>query len=150
MSDVEVSDEPIVLSTEIATDHGVETTKTQAYTPPLDGTFDPHRAMDMRIARAVATVLDSKYPSYPWKVISEIRQGMVAFQLPELMGATLHVFIRLADYNDLSDKLIIETAGNLLERMGLPRSRCDLDAYNAAKLRLHTFDFADVGRKRFA
>ena len=142
----EVKDEVVVLATETETHKGTEITTYKGYQAPLDGSYDPNEAMDIRIATAVATVLKSYYPGYPWKVLSEISQGMIAFQLPELMGPTLHAFIRLKDYNDLSDKLVVETAGNLLERMDLPRGRCDMARYREAKERLGSFQFHDIGK----
>lgn len=148
MTDQPVSDEPIIVAQETTTDKGVDFTKTAAYTPRLDGTFDPFKEQDMRMAREVARVLLDNYPGYPWKVISEIRQGYVAFQLPELMGPTLHAFIRLADMGNMSDVLIKETAGNMLERINLPRGKCDMVAYHLAKAEMSKFDFADVGKKR--
>lgn len=141
----EVSDAPTVLDAEVTSD-GL---KVATYTPRLDGTFDSLKEADMTMARAVGRVLHDAYPKYPWKVISEIRQGYVAFQLPELMGPTLHAFIRMADMGLMNDKLILDTAGETLERMGLPRGRCDMDLYRAAKFRMGTFQFSDVkGSKR--
>lgn len=137
--------EAIVLDAE-ASEEGINVA---AYVPRLDGTFDSLKNADMTMARAVGRVLHDAYPKYPWRVISEIRQGYVAFQIPELMGPTLHGFIRMADMGLMNDKLILDTAGDCLERMGLPRGRCDMDLYRAAKFRLGTFQFDDVkGSKR--
>lgn len=144
MSDA-VSDMPTVVAAE-ATADGL---KVATYTPRLDGTFDSFKEADMTMARAVGRVLHDAYPNYPWKVISEIRQGYVAFQIPDLMGPTLHCFIRMADFGLMNDKLILDVAGETLERMGLPRGRCDMDLYRAAKFRLGIFQFDDVkGSKR--
>lgn len=137
--------EAIVVDAE-ATDDEI---KTAVYVPRLDGTFDSLKEADMTMARAVGRVLHAAYPKYPWKIISEIRQGYVAFQIPDLMGPTLHCFIRMADMGLMNDKLILDTAGETLERMGLPRGRCDMDLYRAAQFRLGTFQFGDVkGSKR--
>lgn len=140
-----VSDTPVIVDSEVTAD-GI---KAATYTPRLDGTFDSLKEADMTMARAVGRVLHATYPKYPWKVISEIRQGYVAFQLPELMGPTLHAFIRMPDFGLMNDKLVLDLAGETLERMGLPRGRCDMDLYRAAKFRLGTFQFQDVkGSKR--
>src|SRR5216684_3065393 len=125
MTDEPISDEPVIIQSETTVDRGVELTKTATYTARLDGTFDEFALADMSLAKQVAGILSNAYPGYPWKVLSEIRQGYVAFQLPEIMGPTLHAFIRLADWNDLNGKLILDTAGEMLERMDLPRGRCD-------------------------
>jgi hypothetical protein len=144
MSEAEVSDQPIIVASEVS-DDGV---KIATYTPRLDGTFDSMAEADMTMARAVGRVLHAAFPKYGWRVISEMRQGYVAFQIPELMGPTLHCFIRLADFGRMNDKLILYVAGETLERMGLPRDKCDMELYRAARFRLGTFQFDDVkGRK---
>jgi hypothetical protein len=140
----DLSDEPVLVNRETTVEKGLDFTQSAAYIPRLDGSFDPFRFADMEIATEVARVLQSKYRLYEWKVISEISQGYVAFQLPDLMGPTLHAFIRLADFGLMNDKLILDTAGNLLERMRLPRGHCDMELYNEARTRKHTFDFGDV------
>lgn len=146
MSDeTDVSDQPVIFKTDVETSHGTTLTIHQAYTPPLDGSFDSYEAVDRRLANAVYAVLKRHYWGYEWDVKTELRQGLITFRLPELlMGRTLHAFVRLADYNDLSDKLIMRLAGDLLERMGLPRTEVDMDAYEAAKFRIKSFDFGDV------
>lgn len=146
MSDItDLPDEPILVKTETETSHGVTLITQQTYTPPLDGSFDSYAAVDLRLSNAVAIVLKRSYWGYRWEVKSELNQGIIAFRLPELlMGRTLWAIVRLRDYDDLSDGLILELAGNLLERMGLPRGRCDQDAYEAAKFRIRSFDFSDV------
>lgn len=114
------------------------------YTPPLDGTDDQVAYYDMSMARAVAEVLVKYYFGYDWYVMAESRQGIIAFSIPELMGPTLKQVIRLAQHSDLTPKLIRETGGQMLERMGLRRGPCDMAEYQAAKSRRATFDFADV------
>lgn len=144
-----MSDTPIVVDAEVSSDHGVDVLQTLAYMAPLDGTFDPFQEADMAMARQVIDVLNKHYPLYPWHVTSEIRQGFVAFQLPEIMGPTLNAFIRRAEMKTIEEKLIVRLAGDMLERMGLPRGRCDMDLYREAKERMDTFQFGDVkGSKR--
>lgn len=139
---------PVILDSETTVENGVELTTTATYTARLDGTFDEFALADISLAKQVAGILSAAYPRYPWKVMSEIRQGYVAFQLPELMGPTLHAFIRLADWNKLDAKLILDTAGEMLERIDLPRGGCDMDRYNEAKTKMENFDFGDIGKKR--
>lgn len=114
------------------------------YTPPLDGTPDEVAAFDQKVALEVAEALVEAYFGYDWFVMAETRQGIVAFSIPELMGPTLHVVIRLAQFTDLQPKLVKDLAGNLLERMGLKRGPKDEAEYAEALLRRETFDFADV------
>ena len=84
------------------------------------------------------------YFGYPWKVVAESRQGVVYFQIPDLMGPTLHYVIRLAEYKDLTPELIMRCGGELLERMNLPRTQIDMALYAEAQRRKHTFQFGDV------
>lgn len=116
----------------------------QQYTPPLDGTPDQFKAADMSIARKVAETLVKNYPAYKWFVMSEIKQGIVAFSIPEVMGPTLKYVIRLGDFQDLTPHFIMLCGGELLERMHLPRGVMDIAAYAAAKAAKYKFDFADV------
>lgn len=145
----EVAGEPTILRAELEdAGNGIELLITEAYTPPADGLLDPYRGADLSLAREIGRILASKYYAYPWSVISNIAGGILAFQLPELMGPTLNVCIRIKDYNALNKELILDRAGNLLERMGLPCDRCDMDLYREAKARLHTFQFDDVGKRK--
>lgn len=145
----ETAGEPTILRAELEdAGNGVELLITQAYTPPADGLFDPYKTADLSLSNEIGRILASKYYAYPWSVISNIAGGILAFQLPELMGPTLNVVIRIKDYNALNAALVLDRAGNLLERMGLPRDKCDIDLYREAKARLHTFQFDDVGKKR--
>lgn len=150
MSDgVPISDEPITVSETIvepsARSPDVKEVKIeQQYIPPLDGTPDQLDRFDMSIARKVAEVLVRNYYGYDWFVIAESRQGIVAFSIPDLMGPTLKQVIRLAQFGDLDRKLIRDTGGALLERMGLRRGPKDIAEYEKAKLNRHLFDFSDV------
>jgi hypothetical protein len=143
----QVSDEPIILSSETQVGRqGVKMQMVSAYVPPLDGTDDLVKEFDIHIAKGVLDILARKYFGYPWSVIAETRQGIIAFQIPELMGPTLHYIIRLAEFTDLNAELIIRCGGELLERMGLPRGQIDMAAYAVARENKHKFQFADVKR----
>jgi len=89
-------------------------------------------------------VLVRNYYGYDWFVMAESRQGIVAFSIPDLMGPTLKQVIRLAQYSDLDPKLIRNTGGQMLERMGLRRGPKDVAEYEKAKANRHMFDFSDV------
>lgn len=143
------SDEPITLKqTEVdPTRRSGDVRKMKVerqYIPPLDGTRDEVAAFDQRIAMAVAEILVRHYYGYTWHVVAETRQGIVYFSIPDLMGATLRWVIRLADYHDLTDRLVMRAGGDLLERMGLRRGPMDLAEYEKAKTHRHLFDFGDV------
>ncbi|MDQ5919129.1 MAG: hypothetical protein QG660_2244, partial [Pseudomonadota bacterium] len=89
MSEVHVSDEPVIVSSSIVNEGSFRQEVVAAYIPPLDGTPDELDAFDMRIAKAVARVLVKGYPGYSWLVTAESRQGVVHFCIPELMGPSL-------------------------------------------------------------
>ena len=147
MSDV--SDEPITISETMVEPAGrspdvKQVQVQQQYIPPLDGTPDELDRFDMSIARKVAEVLVRNYYGYYWFVMAESRQGIVAFSIPDLMGPTLKQVIRLAQFGDLDRKLIRDTGGQMLERMGLRRGPKDVAEYEKAKANRHLFDFSDV------
>lgn len=147
--DVSVSDEPITLHESVVEPSGrspdvKQVQIQQQYIPPLDGTPDELDRFDMWIARRVAEVLVRNYYGYDWFVMAESRQGIVAFSIPDLMGPTLKQVIRLAQFGDLDRKLIRETGGQMLERMGLRRGPKDVAEYEKAKANRHMFDFSDV------
>lgn len=144
MLETHVSDEPIVMSKNIVKPGDFKQEITQAYVPPLDGTEDQLKAFDMKIAKQVALVLVKSYPGYSWLVTADSKQGVVHFCIPELMGPSLKYVIKLGQFPDLTPKLIMVCAGELLERMGLRRGKMDLGEYLAAKNNKDTFDFRDV------
>jgi len=146
MSDlVERSDEPITIKSETHQAHdGLKVNYRSTYTPPLDGSHDDFREFDEWLKMRVIEVLDRHYLGYDWFVDARSSQGIVVFSIPDLMGETLKVVIRLAQYSDLQPKLIVNLAGNLLERMGLRRGPINRAEYIAAKMNRHQFDFGDV------
>jgi hypothetical protein len=118
------------------------------YTPPLDGSLDPHRGFDAFVATRISEILNHHFPGYPWKVISNAEQGVVYFNIPQLMGETLHWLIKLKQWDDLNPKMVIDGGGQLLERMRLPRTGFDVMSFVEARDNKHKSDFADVGRRR--
>lgn len=118
------------------------------YTPPLDGSLDPHREFDAFIAKRVHEILIHHYPGYPWKVISNAQQGVVYFNVPVLMGDTLHWLMKLGQWSDLSPKLVIDGGGELLERMNLPRRGFEVMSFLEARDNREKLDFSGIGKKR--
>jgi len=116
----------------------------RTYTPPLDGTVDELKRFDVWIATRVAEILVKNFHGYAWYVMADSKQGIVCFSIPDLMGPTLKWVIRLGEYADLQPALIYRSGGELLERMGLRRGPMDIAEYEAAKHKMHTFDFSDV------
>lgn len=120
----------------------------QGYVPPLDGSGDDYKSIDTATARYVAEILVKTYFGYPWHVTAEMKQGVVMFRIPDLMGSSLQYVINLARVKDLTRDLIVRCGGELLERMRLPRGQIDMALYAEAKKRLHTFDFNDVAARK--
>ena len=117
------------------------------YKPKLDGTDDKHKSADLRLAIGIGAELQRLYPGYSWRVTCDSFQGIVYFSVPALMGDTLNAIIRLADL-DRDPKLVMRLGGQLLERMRLPRRGFEAMSFCEARASKHTFDFADVGRRR--
>jgi hypothetical protein len=141
----DATDQVIVRSsTEIEGRGSLKANVTQTYQPPLDGRPDLHAGFDMQVARGIGELLNKHYFGYTWKSFADTQQGVVGFSIPELMGPTLHVVINLKKFEALDPQLIVEKAGELLERMHLPRGQIDMAAYLHAKGNRRNFDFADV------
>lgn len=117
---------------------GVERT---VYDTPSES-FDPNEAANRRLRNAILTVLERHYFGHEWRVKASVHHRVAAFNLPELMGETLHVVLKLKEFGN--DEIVVRLAGDLLERMGLRRGHADLDAVREAKKRMHTFQFGDV------
>lgn len=144
------SDEPRLVSSTLQTNGGIKQEIKSMYVPPLDGTQDEVDRFDMKIARQVAEVLVKHYPGYSWKVCAESKQGVVYFQIPELMGPSLNWVINLGQFSDLTPQLVAIGGGELLERMGLRRGAIDLGEYLAAKNNKQKFDFGDAAKGKGA
>lgn len=119
----------------------------QTYQPPLDGKSDDYAGFDMQVARGIGELLNKHYFGYTWKSFADTRQGVVGFSIPALMGPTLHYVINLKQFADMTPQLIVDKAGELLERMHLPRHRLDMEALAIAQAeamnKRHTFQFDD-------
>lgn len=144
----QVSDTPITVSettVDAVARSDVKSMEIQRqYIPRLDGTSDPYAAADQRLARLIAEILVRHFYGYTWLVVSEIRQGVVYFSIPDLMGDTLRWVIRLPEFPDLMEMVVMRGGGELLERMGLRRGPMDQAEYESAKQNRHLFDFRDV------
>lgn len=146
---VNTPDDPIDVGTEIVSgSKNIDMVVRRQYVPPLDGNGDDYAAIDQQTARYVAEILVKTYFGYPWHVTASVKQGVVMFRIPPLMGATLQYVINLAKFSDLTRDLIMRCGGELLERMNLPRGAIDMALMQEARRNLHKFDFADVGARK--
>lgn len=107
------------------------------YKPPLDGTPDVHEAFDKFVGNRLKEILTYHYPGYRWKMVADASQGIVYFSIPAIMGDTLHMVIRLGDWDDLTPPLIIDKGGELLERLNLPRTGFDEASFIKARDNKH-------------
>jgi hypothetical protein len=117
------------------------------YTPPLDGSVDPHREFDAFIAKRIHEILSHHFPGYPWDVKCSAAQGMIWFAIPVLMGPTLNWAIKLAQWGDLNPKLVIDGGGELLERMHLPRKGFEVMSFLESRDNRHNMQFDHPGRR---
>lgn len=124
-------------------DRGKEVMVRQAYLPPLDGRSDDYAGFDMQVAKEIGEILTQKYFAYPWKTFADTKQGVVGFSIPALMGPTLHYLINLKQFSELTPALIVDKAGELLERMHLPRGVADQAQLLWAAENKHKFHFDD-------
>jgi hypothetical protein len=145
MSETERSDEPIVQSmTDMGVSEGRHIHAQVNYVPPLDGDDDLFAQVDVSVAKDIYAILTKHYFGYEWKTYADIRQGVVGFQIPELMGPTLHMVINLKQFADLTEKLIMRHGGELLDRMHLPTDRFGMEEYLKAKFNKRAFEFGRV------
>lgn len=97
----------------------------QMYKGPLDGRPDLYAKFDMWCAGQVMGILEKHHPGYPWMAECNAAQGMISISIPVLMGPTLKYALKLKDWESLAlhgEKMVMEGAGNLLERFNLPRT----------------------------
>lgn len=91
--------------------------------------FDPYHDADMAICRQVRAFLLSSFPTaYSWLIESDIKQGIVKFNIPVLMGLCDWYVISLRTHgtNEAFGNAVIRGAGEILERYALPRDRFDV------------------------
>lgn len=97
--------------------------------------YDPFAAADMRMARQVGAWLETHYPGHPWAVSVQHRQGVVLITIPELLWNYKYV-IHIADLKgDPALKAVGRAAGEILERLGLPRAAFSSTQFTEALLR---------------
>lgn len=102
------------------------------------GLFDPYGDFDAAndaLCKLVGRKLADTYPGHPWGVIAEIEHGIVKIAL---QGFTQWpVLIKVSTLKgDPSLRAVVKYAGELLERLQLPRKGFNLADWKAANTRL--------------
>lgn len=122
---------------------GASTLWTPHYEPPA-ASLDPETmeedrfaAQDMAMARLIGEVLHENYPGYPWRIRSNLAQGVAQISIPILMGETGGYVLHINHLDTVSGakKYVREAGGHILERYRIPRSTLDIAALMAASVR---------------
>lgn len=93
---------------------------------------DHFKLKDFELAKTMSTWLMREYPGYPWCCQSDLRQGVVMFSLPVLMGTDEWYVINLSTTDDICVALA-KGGGEVLERYRLRRGRMSVDEYLDAR-----------------
>lgn len=96
-----------------------------------DKADDPYRQRDYEAAKLMSNWLMREYPGHFWATRSDIKQGVVMFSLPVLMGVDEWFVINL-ETTDIVQGMK-QGAGEILERYRLPRGRLHLPSYLDAR-----------------
>jgi hypothetical protein len=92
---------------------------------PLTGTAQNVPA-EVTICKGIGRLLEFHYPGHPWGVEVNIEQGYAKISIPDLLGPNWGYIVHL---DKMSDKLVIEAGGHILERFKMPRNRIDVAHY---------------------
>lgn len=132
--------DPITTRTDIVVRarHGLaDMVQLSQYEPPAgdDGLAaeDRFRNADHDVARRVIGWLSSHHPGYPWAVIADLRQGVVRFNIPILMGVETWYVVNLMT-TELADG-VLQGAGEILERYGQRLGQMDDGLFLDARLK---------------
>lgn len=92
---------------------------------------DPFKAKDFEAAKTMSDWLQREYPGHFWACIADLRQGIVRFNIPVLMGMEKWYVINIHTH-DIIDGLK-KGAGEILERYRMGRGRFVLDEFLTAR-----------------
>lgn len=105
------------------------------YEAPASGSnvieLDTFKTKDFDIAKTMNEWLEKHYPGHLWATVSDLRQGIVKFNIPILMGVDQWFVINLSTH-DVIDGLKLG-AGQILERYRLARGRFEIDSFLDAR-----------------
>lgn len=92
---------------------------------------DPYKQQDLAVAATMMKWLNKHYPGHLWGCVADLRQGIVKFNIPILMGFDKWFVVNLRTH-DIVDGLRLG-AGEILERYRLNRGRFDLGQFLEAR-----------------
>lgn len=93
--------------------------------------LDTFKTRDFDIAKTMNEWLEKHYPGHLWATVSDLRQGIIKFNIPILMGTDQWWIINLSTH-DVIDGLK-QGAGQILERYHLRRGRFEIDSFLDAR-----------------
>lgn len=97
---------------------------------------DKHMPADVALAKRIGETLERHYPSHPWKVEVDHRQGVVMISLPIVMPQNQKYVIHTATIaGDPGLRSVIRAGGEILERHQIPRAGFRLDPFLDARAR---------------
>lgn len=96
------------------------------------GRRDQYDAANKRLAQEIWQKLQYHYPGHPWKVFTNIKQGIALIELP--LFTSKQFIINLKDLiGDPGMHVVMKGAGEFLERYEMPRSGFDISHYLTAQ-----------------
>lgn len=104
---------------------------------------DPFVQADLALTVKISEVLERHYPAHPWMVTVSHAQGYAAIKLPILMKRNQHHILHITTLkSDPGLKCVIRAAGEILERLNIPRAGFAIDHF------LHARSKTPYGRAR--
>lgn len=97
---------------------------------------------DLRLTKLIADCLERHYPAHPWMVQVSHAQGVAMLALPILMKRNQKFVMHIGDLkSDPGLRTVVRAAGEILERLEMPRHGFALDHFLSARER------SPIGRK---
>lgn len=99
--------------------------------PNAEVAYDEYKAQDEQVAATMMKWLQREYPGHLWGCVSDMRQRIVKFNIPILMGFNMWWVINLRTHDIIEG--LRAGAGEILERYRLTRGRFVLDEFLDAR-----------------
>lgn len=116
-------------------DHRIFQESQESHTHGLFNGQGQFNAANSRLQRTIGGFLARKYPGHPWAVASEIEHGIVKIAI---QGFQQWPYVIKADdlKSDPHLHIVMRGAGELLERLNMPRTGFSLADWKGAMTRL--------------